>query len=73
MQITSKGQVTIPLEIRSQFGFLPHTEVEFVVKGNHVILEKKSTKNMKNALKAMRGCADTGLSTDEIMQLTRGK
>jgi len=73
MQITSKGQVTIPMDIRNQFGLLPHTEVEFVVKNNQVILEKKSTDNMKKALHAMRGTADAGLTTDEIMHLTRGK
>jgi AbrB family looped-hinge helix DNA binding protein len=31
MRITSKGQVTIPREIREQCGLLPHTEVRFVV------------------------------------------
>jgi bifunctional DNA-binding transcriptional regulator/antitoxin component of YhaV-PrlF toxin-antitoxin module len=30
MHITEKGQVTIPLKIRERYGFLPHTEVEFV-------------------------------------------
>ena len=29
MQVTSKGQVTIPQEIRIRLGLLPHTEVEF--------------------------------------------
>jgi AbrB family looped-hinge helix DNA binding protein len=28
-RVTTKGQVTIPQEIRERFGFLPHTEVEF--------------------------------------------
>jgi AbrB family looped-hinge helix DNA binding protein len=31
MRITSKGQVTIPQEIREQCGLLPHTQVRFVV------------------------------------------
>lgn len=30
MKITSKGQVTIPQDIRERFGLLPNTEVEFV-------------------------------------------
>ena len=34
MRITSKGQVTIPQELREQFGLLPNTEVDFVVKRN---------------------------------------
>lgn len=40
MRITSKGQVTIPVEIRERFGFLPETEVEFRVDGNAVRLVK---------------------------------
>ncbi len=34
MRITSKGQVTIPLAIREQAGFLPETEVEFIMSGS---------------------------------------
>ena len=34
MRITSKGQVTIPIEIREKLGLLPNTEVEFEVVGN---------------------------------------
>lgn len=33
MRITSKGQVTIPAEIREQAGLLPHTEVDFQFDG----------------------------------------
>ncbi|WP_034930118.1 AbrB/MazE/SpoVT family DNA-binding domain-containing protein, partial [Candidatus Accumulibacter vicinus] len=32
MRITSKGQVTIPVEIRKQAGLMPNTEVEFEFK-----------------------------------------
>ena len=31
MRITSKGQVTIPLAIRTQAGLPPNTDVEFVL------------------------------------------
>ncbi|MEA1929002.1 MAG: AbrB/MazE/SpoVT family DNA-binding domain-containing protein [Candidatus Auribacterota bacterium] len=44
MLITTKGQVTIPLEIREQMGFLPHTEVQFLIKGKSALLEKKGGK-----------------------------
>jgi AbrB family looped-hinge helix DNA binding protein len=33
MRITSKGQVTIPANIREQAGLLPHTEVDFEFDG----------------------------------------
>ena len=44
MRVTSKGQVTIPLEIREQFGIFPNTEIEFVLKGNDIILRKAKSK-----------------------------
>ena len=31
MRITSKGQVTMPIEIRERLGLLPNSEVEFEV------------------------------------------
>jgi AbrB family looped-hinge helix DNA binding protein len=37
MRITSKGQVTIPQEIREQCGLLPHTQVRFVVEDGRVL------------------------------------
>ena len=36
MRITSKGQVTIPADIRERAGLLPHTEVEFEFGGKVV-------------------------------------
>ncbi len=74
MRITSKGQVTIPVEVRRKAGLLPDTEVEFVVKGNTVIVRKaeKTPRRGRRLIKTMRGKATTRLSTDKIMALTRG-
>jgi antitoxin PrlF len=74
LRITSKGQVTIPQDIRERFGLLPHTEVEFVTEGNVVVLRKAETGNSKARewIRAYRGSADAGMTTDEIMRLTRG-
>lgn len=44
MHITSKGQVTIPQDIREQFGFLPNSEVVFKVEKNRVYLLNLKTK-----------------------------
>ena len=33
MRVTTKGQVTIPQDIRERLGILPHSEVEFDVVG----------------------------------------
>lgn len=74
MKITSKGQVTIPQEIRERMGLLPDTEVEFVVRGNTVQIVKSKQASSRGAsiVRAMRGRATTRMSTDEIMKLTRG-
>lgn len=75
MRVTSKGQVTIPRNIRQKLGIVPQTEVEFVVEGNTVILrttDKVETKG-KRVVEALRGRATVRMTTDEIMALTRGE
>jgi AbrB family looped-hinge helix DNA binding protein len=78
MQVTSKGQVTIPQEIRNRLGILPHTQVEFELAGDHACIRKArrpaggSTRG-RLALEALRGTADTRMRTDEILALTRGE
>ena len=77
MRITSKGQVTIPAEIRERAGLLPETEVEFHFDGKVVtIVKTRSDRRAARGAKlvaAMRGKGDVKLSTDEIMALTRGE
>ena len=41
MRITSKGQVTIPQDIRERLGLLPNTEVEFAVERGVAVLRPK--------------------------------
>lgn len=74
MRITSKGQVTIPIEIRERMGLLPHTEVRFEVEGNAVRIlraEKSVGERGQRLLERMRGRATSKMSTEEIMALTR--
>jgi AbrB family looped-hinge helix DNA binding protein len=77
MHITSKGQVTIPQQVRIRLGLLPHTEVEFELAEDHARIRKVKQNGRTgarglNALHALRGAADARMSTDEIMALTRG-
>jgi len=74
MKITIKGQVTIPQEIRERHGFLPGTEVHFVDDGNEVRLVKAAEipRRGPRLIAHLRGRADTRMTTDEIMALTRG-
>ncbi|MEI6441661.1 MAG: AbrB/MazE/SpoVT family DNA-binding domain-containing protein [Nostocales cyanobacterium ELA583] len=73
MRITSKGQVTIPVEIREQLGLTPNTEVEFEVIGDAVYVKKTKAKPTpgKTLIEMMRGKATVKMTTDEIMVLTR--
>jgi AbrB family looped-hinge helix DNA binding protein len=78
MQITSKGQVTIPQEIRNRLGLLPHTKVAFELAGNHARIRKAGREAGESprgrlALEALRATADVRMSTDEILALTRGE
>lgn len=75
MRITSKGQVTIPQEIRERFGLLPDTEVEFVAKRNSVHIVKSTTSARptrgQTIVRRLRGRSTLRMSTDEILALTR--
>lgn len=75
MRITSKGQVTIPQEIRETLGLLPETDVEFDIVGNTVRIRKSArgkSRRGERIVEALRGKGGTRRSTDQIMALTRG-
>ena len=75
MRVTSKGQVTIPANLRNRLGLLPNTEVVFEeLQGGALIRPAVSLKDlMEQRLRNACGVAAEGLSTDEILQLTRGE
>jgi len=78
MRITTKGQVTIPQAIREETGFLPNTEVDFVVEDEAVRIVKSAAgrKASRGATAVKRLRAHAGrirMTTDEIMALTRGE
>jgi antitoxin PrlF len=39
-RISSKGQVTVPVEIREQLGLFPGTDVEFLLREGEAVLRK---------------------------------
>jgi AbrB family looped-hinge helix DNA binding protein len=72
MKLTEKGQVTIPLEIREKLGIRWGSEVEFAVEGDHAILRKIADPAIvAERLEKYRGAANSGMSTEEILELTR--
>ena len=77
MRLTTKGQVTIPQEMREKLGLLPFVEVEFDIVGDSVrIRKKKGTKGRgQMLLEAMSRAPKPrpGMTTDQLMALTRGE
>jgi AbrB family looped-hinge helix DNA binding protein len=73
MRVTSKGQVTIPVEIRERLGLHEDTEVTFQVVGDSVRIRKApGAQRGRRLITRMRGKGTTRMSTDEILALTRG-
>jgi AbrB family looped-hinge helix DNA binding protein len=75
MRVTSKGQVTIPVDIRLKFGLLPGTEVEFVVEDERVSIVPRaggpSDGRGTSIVRRLRGSGTVRMSTEEILALTR--
>jgi AbrB family looped-hinge helix DNA binding protein len=75
MRITSKGQVTIPKEIREKAGLLPGADVEFKLSRGEVRIVRSSARPLtrgEQIVRRLRGTASLRMSTDELMKLTRG-
>ena len=71
-RITSKGQITIPQDIRNKFGFLPGMEVDIIVEGNKVLIVKSRRENrFMNWLG--RGKRRSKIEIDQMVEEIRGR
>jgi len=76
MKVGERGQVTIPKEIRDQFGIGPDTEVEFQVTAGEIVLKKAAQKlNLSRWKGRCRSSfAKMGYSkVDEFIEDVRGR
>jgi len=73
MKVTTKGQVTIPVEIREKLGIQPGAEMEFAVDGDTIRVTpvRKAAAQGRRIVQRLRGKATARMTTDEIMALTR--
>ena len=72
--VTTKGQVTIPKPVRDRLGIKPGNAVEFeLAPDGRVVLVKVGGRRTASRFESLRGRAGKGLTTDEIMALTRGE
>ena len=81
MQVTEKGQVTIPKHIRTAAGVLPGSEVEFALEAGKIVISKVSSGKIGDRRYRMLAAAARAratmpaqfqaMSADEIMEFLR--
>jgi AbrB family looped-hinge helix DNA binding protein len=71
MKLNSKGQVTIPAELRRRHGFAEGDEVDVVEDGNtlRIVHSHAEASRGDRIVMRMRGRASTDKTTDELMAL----
>ncbi len=78
MRLTEKSQVTIPKHVRDHLEIGPGSEVDFEVDDRGVRLvkipanETRGERMVRLLEEAGRRLPSSGLTTDEIMEMTRG-
>jgi AbrB family looped-hinge helix DNA binding protein len=83
MRVTSKGQVTIPRDLRDSFGISPNSEVVFGVEGGKITIAPKHSRQsvadrerlerFLAALDRLEGTGDQAMDADAVMALTRDR
>ena len=74
--LTSKGQVTIPKQIRDALNMAPGCSVDFAVTGDgDVVIHKVGARPSRkpDRFESARGKADIQWRTDDLMALLRGE
>ena len=75
MKISERGQITIPKKMREKYGLLPDSNVIVEPADGGVLVRPVNSRReqVEQWLANLRGSANGGMSTDEIMRLTRGE
>nr|WP_245468852.1 MULTISPECIES: AbrB/MazE/SpoVT family DNA-binding domain-containing protein [unclassified Mesorhizobium] len=83
MRVTSKGQVTIPRDLRETFGIGANSEVIFGIEGGKITITPKHDKRrladrerldrFLAALDRLEGSGDQTMNADAVMALTRDR
>ena len=68
-KVTSRGQVSIPSEIRKKFNIEPESKIEWVVAGNVI----KVIPLPKDAVAAFRGRGSGKYSTEQLINERRAE
>lgn len=81
MRVTSKGQVTIPRDLRELAGIETNSEVIFSIEGGKLVLSPKNGKQeiedrgrldrFLQAIRRLEGTGDQDIDAEDLMSLTR--
>jgi AbrB family looped-hinge helix DNA binding protein len=71
MRVTTKGQVTIPRNVRERLGITPKTDINFIEDNGRFYIVKAKEYKITKVFHKLRGIATAKMSTNEIMNLTR--
>ena len=82
MRVTSKGQVTIPRDLRELAGIAPNSEVIFAMEGGKLTIAPKDGKQeledrlrlerFLKSLQVLEGTGNQEIDAAELMKMTRG-
>jgi AbrB family looped-hinge helix DNA binding protein len=72
-KMTSKGQVTIPKRLRDHLGLKPGSDIDFELADDGRVLLRARLEAPESRFARLRGSAKPGMTTDELMALTRGE
>ena len=83
MRVTSKGQVTIPRDLRDLAGIKPNSDVFFGLENGKVTIEPRNAqaendnrerlRKFLEALDLLEGTGDPAISAEDVMALTRDR
>ena len=73
MRLNSKGQVTIPANLRERYGLHEGDELDVVANGDTLLITrvKGSPSRGERLVRRIRGRATTSMSTDQLLSLLR--
>ncbi|UJW74551.1 AbrB/MazE/SpoVT family DNA-binding domain-containing protein [Rhizobium sp. SL42] len=83
MRVTSKGQVTIPRDLRELLGIAPNSEVVFAIENGKLTLAPKDGTQKREdrdrldrfmqALDRLEGTGDPAIDAETLMTMTRDR
>ena len=74
MHVTADGQIVLPRNIQEKLQITSDADLEFIEEnGRFYLINLSAISGKSSRFRNVRGIATVKMSTDEIMQLTRGE